>query len=112
MRVRIYSNETEAPLTRFIGKYLGNVCYGIAASLKTPLPIRSLKYEIEGESVRMEVNGDPLALDMSQGFCRILIHDTIRGMVRHLKLADPAGALRIELDLGGSDPGHPPSEGR
>jgi hypothetical protein len=99
MRIRIFSNEVEAPLSHFIGKFLGNVCFGIAASLKTPLPIKSLKFEIEGEDVRIDVNHSPLSLNMSQGFSRVIILDTIRGMIRHLKLADPGGAIRIEMEI-------------
>ena len=49
--------------------------------------------------LRIEVNRNPVPLNMSQGFCRILIHDTIRGMVRHLKLADPNGTIRIEMEI-------------
>jgi len=99
MRISIFSNEVEAPLSRFIGNFLGNVCFGIASSLKTPQPIKSLKCEIEGEAVRIEVNKNPVPLNMSQGFSRIIIHDTIRGMVRHLKLADPNGTIRIEVEI-------------
>ena len=101
MKVRIFSNEVEAPLSRFIGKFLGNVCFGITSSLKTPLPIQTLQYEIEGDAVRIEVNRNPVPLNMSQGFSRIIIHDTIRGMIRHLKLADPNGAIRIEVEVEG-----------
>jgi hypothetical protein len=99
MRIRIFSNEVEAPLSRFIGSFLGNVCFGVASSLKTPQPIKTLKCEIEGEAVRIEVNQNPVPLNMSQGFSRIIIHDTIRGMVRHLKLADPNGTIRIEVEV-------------
>jgi hypothetical protein len=99
MRIRIFSNEVEAPLSRFIGNFLGNVCFGVVSSLKTPQPINFLKCEIEGEAVRIEVNQNPVPLNMSQGFCRIIIHDTIRGMVRHLKLADPNGTIRIEVEI-------------
>jgi len=99
MRIRIYSNEIEAPLTPFIGKFLGNVCAGIAASLKTPQPIKTLGYEIVGENVLIQVNHAPVPLDMSHGFSRIIVLDTIRGMIRHLKMADPNGAVRIEIDM-------------
>jgi hypothetical protein len=99
MRIRIFSNEVEAPLSRFIGNFLGNVCFGVVSSLKTPQPIKNLKCEIEGDSVRIEVNQNPVPLNMSQGFSRIIIHDTIRGMVRHLKLADPNGTIRIEVEI-------------
>lgn len=99
MRVRIYSNDIEAHLTHFIGTFLGNVCAGITASLKTPQPVRTLKYELDGEMVRIHVNDTFVPLNMSQGFSRIIVLDTIRGMIRHLKLADPEGAIRIEVDL-------------
>ena len=99
MRICIYSNQIEAPLTRFIGKFLGNVCYGIAASLKTPQPIKTLLYEIDGESVQIQVNSIPVPMDISHGFSRVIVLDTIRGMIRHLKMADPNGAIRIEIDM-------------
>jgi hypothetical protein len=99
MRVRIYSNGIEAPLTPFIGKFLGNVCVGITDSLKTPQPIKALKFELDGEMVRIHVNQIFVPLNMSQGFSRIIILDTIRGMIRHLKMADPAGTIQIEVDM-------------
>ena len=99
MRIRIYSNEIEAPLSPFIGKFLGHVCLGITNSLKTPQPVKTFKYELEGDIVRIEVNQIPVPLNMSQGFSRIIVRDTIRGMIRHLKLADPDGTIRIEVDM-------------
>ena len=95
----MFSNDVEAPLTPFIGKFVGHVCAGITASLKTPQPIRTLQYDLEGEAVRIQVNGTPVPLDMSRGFSRIIVLDTIRGMIRHLKMADPNGAIRIEVDM-------------
>jgi hypothetical protein len=98
MRIRIYSNQIEAHLTPFIGKFLGNVCVGIANSLKTPQPIQTLSYYIEGEDVKIEVNHLPVTMDLSHGFSRVIVLDTIRGMIRHLKMADPNGSIRIEID--------------
>jgi hypothetical protein len=95
----MYSNQIEAHLTPFIGKFLGNVCAGIAASLKTPQPIRNLSYDIDGENVQIKVNLAPVTLDISHGFSRVIVLDTIRGMIRHLKMADPNGVIRIEIDL-------------
>lgn len=99
MKIQLYSNETEAPLTPFIGKFVGNVCAAIAASLKTPRPIHTLTYELEGDTVSIQVNKTPLALDLSRGFSKIIILDTIRGMIRHLKMEDPNGTIRIEVNL-------------
>jgi hypothetical protein len=98
MQIRIYSNEVEAHLTSFIGNFLGNVCLGIADSLKTPRPINSLKFELDGDAVRLDINGTPIALDLSQGFSKVIIRDTIRGMIRHLKMADTSGAIRITVE--------------
>jgi hypothetical protein len=100
MKTRIFSNGIEAPLTSFIGNFLGNVCFGITASLKTPRPIRTLKYEVEESDVRVEVNREPVPMNLnSGGFSKIIVSDTLRGMVRHLKLSDPDGTIRIEVDL-------------
>ena len=99
MKTRIYSNDIEAPLTKFIGDFLGNVCLGITMSLKTPQPVRTLKYEIEGEDVYLEVNAAEVPMNLNSGFSRIIVSHTIRGMVRNLKLSDPEGTIRIEVDL-------------
>jgi hypothetical protein len=99
MKTRIYSNEVEAPLTRFIGNFLGNVCVGITMSLRTPQPVRTLKYELEGENVRLEVNNEKVPMNLNSGFSKVIVSNTIRGMVRRLKLSDPDGMIRIEVDV-------------
>jgi hypothetical protein len=98
MKTRLFSNENEAPLTRFIGNFLGNVCIGITKSLKTPQPVRTLRYELEGKDVRIEVNREKVPMDLNSGFSKTIVNSTIRGMVRHLKLDDPEGTIRIEVD--------------
>lgn len=92
------SNGIEAPLTPFIGKLVGNVCAGIAASLKTPSPVRTLEYELEGEAVRITVNKTPVTLETSR-FSNKIVNDTIRGMIRHLKMEDPAGLIKIHVEM-------------
>jgi hypothetical protein len=98
MIIRLYSNEIEAPLTSFIGKFLGHVCLGIVSSLKTPAPVKSLELQLIGDDVRLDVNNSPVALDLSQGFSKVIIRDTIRGMIRHLKMADPNGDIIIAVE--------------
>ena len=95
----MWSNEIEASLTSFIGKYIGNVCLAIVASLKTSAPAGTLIYNVSGESVRIILNGSPLPLNLSSGFAEKMILDTIRGMIRLLKMDDPAGNIRIEIEL-------------
>ena len=99
MRIRLYSNKVEAPVSPFIGRLLGNVCAGVAASLKTERPVKNLRYELEGDGVRIQINGAPVALDMSQGFAKTIVGDTIRGMIRHLKGIDAEGTIQIEVEL-------------
>jgi len=98
MKIRIWSNEIEANLTPFIGKYIGNVCLAIVASLKTTEPAGTLRYDVSGESVRITLNGRPLPLDLGSGFAEKMIHNTIRGTIRLLKMADTSGVIRIEID--------------
>ena len=99
MKVRMWSNKIEANLTPFIGKYIGNVCLAIVASLKTSEPPGTLRYDVSGKSVRITLNGNPLPLDLASGFAEKMILDTIRGMIRLLKMADPSGVIRIEIDM-------------
>ena len=99
MKIRMWSNEIEANLTPFIGKYIGNVCLAIVASLKTSEQARTLRYDVSGESVRITLNGSPLPLNLASGFAEKMILDTIRGMIRLLKMADPSGVIRIDIDM-------------
>jgi len=86
-------------MTPFIGRFVANVCTGMAASLKLSAAMRNLSYDIDGESVQIQVNREAVPLNLSNGFSRIIILDTVRGMLRHLKMADPNGTIRIEIDL-------------
>ena len=95
----MWSNEIEAELTPFIGKYIGNVCLAIIASLKTSESVKTLRFDVSGESVRIMLNGNPLPLDLSSGFAEKMILNTIRGMICILKMDDPAGVIRIEIAL-------------
>ena len=99
MKIRMWSNEIEANLTPFIGNYIGNVCLAIVASLKTSEPARTLSYDVSGESVRIALNGSHLPLDLASGFAEKMILNTLRGMIRLLKMADPSGTIRIEIDM-------------
>jgi hypothetical protein len=99
MKIRMWSNDIEANLTPFIGKYIGNICLAIVASLKTSEPVETLRYDISGESVRIGLNGNPLPLNLSSGFAEKMILETIRGMIRLLKMDDPCGTIRIEIDV-------------
>jgi len=103
MKICLYSNEIEAHLSRFIGDYVGNICLAIVASLKTTAPVQTLRYEVSEESVRIELNRQPLPLNISSGFSEKIILSTIRGMLRHLKMADPGGDIRIEIDVAASE---------
>jgi len=98
MKIRMWSNETEANLTPFIGKYIGNIGLAIVASLKKSEQVRTLRYDVSGESVRITLNGSPLSLNLGSGFAEKMILNTIRGMIRLLKMTDPAGDIRIEID--------------
>ena len=110
MKIRMWSNELEVSLTPFIGKYVGNVCLAIVASLKTPEPVSTLRFDISVESVRIMLNGSPLPLNLGSGFAEKMILDTIRGMIRLLRMADPSGAIRIDIDLNALQPPKTPCD--
>ena len=55
MKTRLFSNQIEAHMTPFIGRFVGNVCTGMAASLKLPEKIRSLSYDVDGENILIKV---------------------------------------------------------
>ena len=102
MRIRLYSNGRELTVSPFIGKFIGNVCPAVAASLKGPRPEKRLRYELEADSIRIQVDGVPVPLDKSQGFAETISRDTLLGMIRHLKGVDQSGIICIEVEFEGN----------
>jgi hypothetical protein len=99
VKVRILCNGHELAVGRFVGRFVSGVCRGIIEALKTSQPIRDIVFEIESSSVRLWVNGDPVLMDNGQGFARVIVEDTLRGMLTHLKGMNPEGITRIETTL-------------
>ncbi len=71
----------------------------MASSLKAPHPVRNLRYDLEGNTVRLQIDGAQVPLDNNQSFAETIVADTVRGMIRHLKGVDPEGAVRIEVEI-------------
>jgi len=99
MRVRLYSNGVEAPVSPFVGKFAGNVCSAVAASLKGPRAGKQIHFELEGDAVRLKIDGIEIPMDKSQGFAEILARDTLRGMIQHLKGIEGDALIRLEVDI-------------
>jgi hypothetical protein len=99
MRVRLFCNGVEAPVTRFIGELIGHVCLGILASLKDASPKREAMFEVRGDKINVQVDGHAIAMDQSQGFATVIVSDTLNGMLRNLKGIDYSGTSRIEVHL-------------
>jgi hypothetical protein len=101
MRSRLYANGVELSVGPFVGQFVGNVCSGVAASLKGPSPQKRICLELEGDAVRVEVDGTSVPMDQSQGFAQVILRDTLRGMIRNLKGIDGNSVVRIEVEITG-----------
>jgi hypothetical protein len=99
MRSKLYSNGVELFVGPFVGQFVGNVCLGVAASLKGPRPEQRICFELEGDAVRVEVDGASVPMDQSQGFAQTILRDTLRGMIRSLKGIDGDSMVRIEAEI-------------
>jgi hypothetical protein len=108
MAVRLFSNGVESEVGPFVAKFTENVCRAAAASLRAPAPARSLEFVLEGKAVRFEVDGLEVSF-AAGGFAATIVHDTLSGMVRHLKGIDPAGVLRILVEIDPSAACNPPT---
>ncbi len=97
MQVRIECNGTVLPVGPFVGRFTGNVCSAVVASLNSPQPTRHICFELDRWGVRLLVDGFAVAVD--RGFAARIVGNTLRGMVRDLKGIDPDGELRIETTL-------------
>ena len=98
MTVRLFSDGTESQVSPFVGRFTESVCRAVAASLRAPVPARSLEFVLERSKARFFVDGTEVSLELG-GFAATLVHDTLSGMVRHLKGVDPNGMIRIAVDV-------------
>jgi hypothetical protein len=101
-RVRLYCNGSETEVKPFVSRFTANVCRAIVNSLKTPRFTSHIDFILKGDLIELRVDQTPVPLDRSQGFAEIMVRDTIRGMIQHLKDIDPGGTIRIEVDLEGN----------
>jgi hypothetical protein len=97
MQIRLYSNELEAPVSPFVGRYIANICLAISTSLKAAEGTR-IRFDFTDDEVSLEIDGSPVPLGLNQGFAGTLVRDTLQGMVKHLKGMAPEGKIRIEID--------------
>ncbi len=86
----------------FVGRFAAAVCLGMVDALKAPRPARHVRFDLDGTVVTLVVDGSPVP--MEKGFARVIVHDTLRGMLQHLKGLDPAGVVRIETTLSEGKP--------
>jgi hypothetical protein len=99
MRAQLYSNGSEIPVNPFVERFVAAVCSGIASSLKAPRPQRSIALDLERDRVVLQVDSTPIVLDGHQGFAAILVRDTVRGMMSHLKGISGDAPARIVVSL-------------
>jgi hypothetical protein len=96
MHVRLISGDRPCPVGPFVANYVGGICRAIVGALSAPEPTARIEAVLDGEGVRLAVDGRSVALE---GFAARIVEDTLRGMVRNLKGIDPAAELRIEVDF-------------
>ncbi len=99
MQVRLICDNVEAPVSPFIGRFIKNICAAIVDSLKTPPAEESIRFELQGDEVRLQIDGSPVSLGLNQGFAETIIRDTLRGMIRTLKGMDIRRKVSILVDL-------------
>lgn len=83
----------------FVGRFAASLCLGIVDALKAPRALRQIRFDLEGKTVSLKV--DASAVPMEKGFAHVTVHDTLRGMLQHLRGMDPVGAVRIETTVEG-----------
>lgn len=101
MRTKLICEENEAPVSSFVGRFIAGVCIAVAASLKAPAAKESIQYELDGDDVRLQIDGASVPLELGQGFAKTIIRDTLRGMVQSLKGMDAERGIRIIIELDG-----------
>lgn len=69
----------------FVETYLANVCHAILRSLKGTEGVQQASFRIQGKDLELLVNDQPLDLHMDKGFARVIVRDTLLGVLSHLR---------------------------
>ena len=97
--MRLFCDNLEASVSPFVARFVANVCVAIATSLKAPAAAKLIRFDLQGNEVRLQIDGASIPLGLNQGFAETIVRDTLRGMVRSLKGMDPQRELQIVVDF-------------
>lgn len=100
MRVRLFCDNQEAPVSPFVARFVANVCVAVATSLKTTAAAKLIEFDLQGDEVRLRIDGASIPLGLNQGFAETIIRGTLRGMVHDLKGIDLQRQIRIAVEFG------------
>ena len=99
MTTKIWAGGAEIPLNPFVATLVGNVVKGIVSALKgiSGAPER-IELQMHQHAVtRLEVNYQPVSLQMASGFAQRIISSTLAGMLAPLKGAESAAEVIIRV---------------
>jgi hypothetical protein len=99
MRVRLISDGVDAPVSPFVSRFICNICIAMVSSLKNANPDKELEFELQGGECRLEVDGLPVPLNLSQGFATTLVRETLRGLLKPLKGVDLQKTVHIIVEF-------------
>jgi hypothetical protein len=99
MKSTLRVDDCDIELGPFVETYLANVCRAILDSLKGTAGAQRAEFRIEGKGLELLVNDQPVDLGMDKGFARVIVRDTVLGVLAHLRGTRGWTQIQVELVL-------------
>lgn len=102
MKTKISVDGQELPLNPFVADLVGNVVKGIVSSLKTGAnEIKKIEVHLQEQQIAsLKLNDQPISLEMTTGFARRIVGNTLKGMLQPLKGVEGGKDVIIQVEDG------------
>jgi hypothetical protein len=97
MKATLLVDQQRVEMNPFVETYLSNVCQAILQSLKGTERTQRALFRIQGKDLEMTVNDGPVDLHMAKGFAKVIVRDTLLGVLAHLRGTRKWSEIQVEL---------------
>lgn len=99
MNAKLHVDGRKVNMKPFVETYLANVCEAILRSLKGTEGAQRVVFRIRGKDLELLVDDRPLDLHIDKGFAHVIVHDTLVGVMSHLRGTRRWNEIQVDLIL-------------
>lgn len=98
MKATLQVDGKKVEMNPFVETYLSNICLAILRSLKDTQDAQRVVFQIKGKDLELKVDDRPVDLHTKKAFAKVIVRDTLLGVLAHLR--GIRGWTEIQVELG------------